>query len=95
MTAQRPDQPCRRGIQEAPGYDGPFRMARIVATFHWTDRRKRDVPNFGESLKAIIDSLRGVALVDDDVAHLPEVILRGVLGASMKGIRVVVEEMEA
>lgn len=85
--------PILLGLQASPEYWGPFPVAEIEATFCWPDRRKRDVPNFAESLKAIIDSLRGVLIVDDDVTHLPRLVLGGVLGAEAHGIRIVVREV--
>lgn len=73
-------------IKADEAYDGPYDVMELRATFHWTDRRKRDIPNYAESLKAIIDSLVGVVMVDDQLKYLRRLTLDANLGGSRKGI---------
>ncbi len=73
-------------IRQDEAYDGPYDVMELRATFHWTDKRKRDIPNYAESLKAIIDSLVGVVMVDDQLKYLKRLTLDANLGGSRKGI---------
>lgn len=73
-------------IREDHAFDGPYDVMELRATFHWTDKRKRDIGNYAESLKAIIDSLIGVVMVDDQLKHLRRITLDAHLGGSRKGI---------
>ena len=86
-------QPLLWSIQAASDYAGPAEKVRLIATFHWTDKRRRDIGNHAESLKAIIDSLVGVCIPDDDVKHITELVLRGKLASDRKGIALIIEEI--
>lgn len=73
-------------IKADEAYDGPYDVMELRATFHWTDKRKRDIGNYAESLKAIIDSLVGIVMVDDQLKYLRRISLDASLGGSRKGV---------
>lgn len=79
--------------RNAWGRKAPLDRARVVVTYHWTDRRRRDPHNWSPTSKALVDGLVDAGLLpDDDLSRLDGPDERGVLGAP-KGM-VVIEVFE-
>jgi Holliday junction resolvase RusA-like endonuclease len=79
-------QPLIHNLMSEPTYTGPADKVMIEATFYWPDKRRRDIGNFAESLKSIIDALVGICFVDDDVSHVTQLNLSAKIGTGKKGI---------
>jgi hypothetical protein len=86
--------PFLQEVQAHPLYRGPFRRARIEVEFWWSDGIRRDPLNYVEGVKAIIDAMIGILIVDDNAGNLPEAIIRGRLKTGRTGIRITVSRME-
>lgn len=44
----------------------PLSKARIVVTFHWPDRRRRDVANWYPTVKPVVDGIVTAGVLTDD-----------------------------
>lgn len=56
---------------ETPVFDGPV---RVVLTFRWKDKRRRDVDGLISRMKPVLDGMQGTVLADDD--HIVEIVGR-------------------
>jgi crossover junction endodeoxyribonuclease RusA len=68
--------------------------ARVTATFHYPDRRRRDPDGAAASLKGVLDGLVAVGLLaDDDFDHVELVVRRGEPDKARPRVEVLVEEV--
>ena len=59
---------------------------KLDVTFHFKDKRKRDIDNY---LKVLLDSLKGLAFEDDDQIY--ELTVKKHIGCASEGVDVCVE----